>query len=335
MPAAATDKLMEVGSPGTATTLSAPGYTIGDGSITVGSTTNWPTATGVCFSIYEVETVAGESVMSPGTYNEYYGTVASSTSITNVSHVTGSGTNRNYSAGASTIVTILVSSGRENRIVEWGTAEHAQDGTHTDITADSVTINASGSVDFSNAPLATADIADDAVTAAKINFGGSGAGVWWEEIARTTLGSAGDTITVSGIPARKYLKIIMTSIDSSQTSPAIRFNGDTGSNYAYRVAQDGSADSTSTSQTSLLIGGSATANGRLITIDAINISSQEKVFVSESVFSGTAGAGTAPTKRIAYGKWANTSDQISSVTFTNAGTGDFGIGSEVVVLGHD
>jgi hypothetical protein len=47
------DKLMKVGSPGTATTLSAPGYTIAGTSINVASTTNWPTDTGVVFAIDE------------------------------------------------------------------------------------------------------------------------------------------------------------------------------------------------------------------------------------------------------------------------------------------
>ena len=39
------DKYQYVGNPGTATTLSAPGYTAGGTSMTVGSTTNWPTLT--------------------------------------------------------------------------------------------------------------------------------------------------------------------------------------------------------------------------------------------------------------------------------------------------
>jgi hypothetical protein len=140
--AANTDKLMEVGNPGTATTLAAPGYTTGGTSITVVSTTNWPTATGVCFAMDEAEIVDGVEVQVAGSYNEYFGTVASGTSVTNVTHVTGSGTDRNYSAGALSRVYVPVSAGRENRIVEWGTEEHKQTGAHSDITAD--TINNAG-----------------------------------------------------------------------------------------------------------------------------------------------------------------------------------------------
>lgn len=123
---------MEVGI-ATATTLDAPGYTIGGTSITVASTSNMPTNTGIIFAIDTID-ANGEQVA--GSYNEYAGTVASATSITNVSHQNG--TDRNYSAGATTRVYVPVSAERENRIVEWGLVEHAQDGTHTDITTDSI-----------------------------------------------------------------------------------------------------------------------------------------------------------------------------------------------------
>ena len=132
MAASNLDKLMEVGI-ATATTLDA-NYTINDTSITVASTSGWPTATGVAFAI---DVVDSNGVQVPGTYNEYVGVVSSATSITSVDHVNG--TDRNYSAGATTRVYIPVSAERENRIVDWGLVEHDQDGTHSDITATSIT----------------------------------------------------------------------------------------------------------------------------------------------------------------------------------------------------
>lgn len=136
MAAAATDKLQQVGL-STATTLSAPGYTTGGTGITVGSTTNWPTATGVTFAIDTVTIVNGVEVQDAGSYNEYVGTVATGTTITNMSWADGNG-DRSYSAGSTTRVYIPVSKTRENRIVSWGLTEHNQNGTHAAVTATSV-----------------------------------------------------------------------------------------------------------------------------------------------------------------------------------------------------
>lgn len=138
MPAAATDKFMKVGM-STATTLSAPGYTIGNTSITVGSTTNWPTDTGVTFAIDTVTVVNGVEVQDAGSYNEYVGTVATGTTITNVAWADGDG-NKNYSAGSTTRVYIPVSKTRENRLVDGILAEHKQTGAHGTVTADSITV---------------------------------------------------------------------------------------------------------------------------------------------------------------------------------------------------
>jgi hypothetical protein len=66
MAVSATDKFMEVGNPGSATTLSAPGYTIGNTSITVASTTNWPSATGASFAIDRVENTTANGVTIDG-----------------------------------------------------------------------------------------------------------------------------------------------------------------------------------------------------------------------------------------------------------------------------
>lgn len=134
MAASESDYFQKVGR-STATTLSAPGYTIGDTSITVGSTTNWATTTGVTFAIDTIDS-AGERV--DGSYNVFRGTVASATSITNVTYV-GGDANQNYSAGSTTRVYILLSSYRDNRMVDGLLVEHKQTGAHSDITADSIT----------------------------------------------------------------------------------------------------------------------------------------------------------------------------------------------------
>lgn len=117
MSANANDLFQYVGDPGTATTLSAPGYTSGGTSINVGSTTNFPTTTGVIFAIDETETVDGEEARVAGTYNVYRGTVATGTSINNLAWVTGDG-DRNYAAGSGTRVYITTSAGWANNLVD-------------------------------------------------------------------------------------------------------------------------------------------------------------------------------------------------------------------------
>ena len=66
----------------------------------------------------------------------------------------------------------------------------------------------------------------------------------------------------------------------------------------------------------------------------INEASKEKLVISESVGSGTAGAGNAPTRAETVGKWANTSNQISEVKITTSSNA-FAEGSEVTVYGTD
>lgn len=158
--------------------------------------------------------------------------------------------------------------------------------------------------------------------------------IWWEELGRTTLGGAADSISVASLPARKYLQVRIALVHSGSITGGIRFNNDSGSNYAYRASYNGAADSSGTSQSSLPIYSDASPAG-LMVIDIVNISASEKVAFTLLGLSGSAGAGNAPVRGEFLGKWANTSAQITRVDLINSGGGDFAAGSEVVVLGHD
>lgn len=124
MSASSSDYFMKVAM-STATTMSAPGYTIGNTTINVGSTTNWVTDTGVIFGVDEID-ADGERVA--GTYNIFRGTVASATQLSNVVYV-GGDANRNYSAGSTTRVYILVSYAQMNRLIDGLLVSLDQDGT--------------------------------------------------------------------------------------------------------------------------------------------------------------------------------------------------------------
>ena len=172
----------------------------------------------------------------------------------------------------------------------------------------------------------TAKILDDSVTDDKLDYPR-----WYQELGRTTLTTAGDTITVSSIPARKYLKIIISWTNTGgAVSGGLRFNGDTGTNYAFRYTAN-TVNGSGLSATSFASFGGETGYAET---EVLNVASLIKVGKAIST-SGNSAAGTAPDYVDFWIKWVNTSAQINSVTFFNAGAGDFAIGSEVVVLGKD
>jgi hypothetical protein len=198
-----------------------------------------------------------------------------------------------------------------------------------------------GSIETANladGAVTTAKLADDSVAAEKIDWAATGAdgGIWWEEVGRTTLSVAGDTISVTPIAARKYLKIIISVLDTGGTINAtVRFNNDSGTTYANRSSANGAADGTGASGTSMGMSATASANPKYIECEVINIAAQEKLVTGHAIERGAAGAGTVPSRAELANKWANTADQITRVDVINTGTGDFAIGSEVVVLGHN
>lgn len=171
MAASKDDLLQEVGLPGAATTLSSPGYTIGDTSITVESTANHPTTTGYTFAIDRVEVVNGVQTRIEGSYCEFVGVRTDATTISSVEKTYGDP--QDYPAGTTTRVYIPVSSTRENRLVEWGTAHANQDGTlKTDsVSATQISAAAVTADKIQSQAVTTAKVADDAVTAAKLEFG--------------------------------------------------------------------------------------------------------------------------------------------------------------------
>lgn len=159
--------------------------------------------------------------------------------------------------------------------------------------------------------------------------------VWWEELGRTTLGSGADTITLSSLAARQYLRIyIYTMATGGNITQLIRFNNDSAGNYARRTVVNDTASS-ATAQTSVDSGFSAGATPIQSCIDVINLTAQEKMCVGLTSSPATAGAATAPSLAYYAYKWANTSAQISRVDIINGSTGDFATGSQVIVLGHD
>ena len=125
MAASTNDKFKKVGA-STVTSLAAPGKALGATSITVGSTTNFPTDTGIVIAIRVVDT-AGKLVA--GTYTTWSATVTSGTSFA-IDPTPLTGSDQVYSAGSTTQVYMPVSSAEHNAMVDGILAQHNQDGTH-------------------------------------------------------------------------------------------------------------------------------------------------------------------------------------------------------------
>ena len=158
----------------------------------------------------------------------------------------------------------------------------------------------------------------------------------WKELARTTLGSAGATISVTGLADKQYYMVLIDSLNSGVVSGFGRLNGDSGNNYSRRRSEDGGSDATNVNNIAMNYFGQDVSGGHDFTVGYItNQSDKEKLSMTHSVWGNTAGAGNAPHRMEDFGKWNNTTDPISSYQAVDLEGGDFASGAECVVLGYD
>src|SRR6185312_1691440 len=89
--------------------------------------------------------------------------------------------------------------------------------------------------------------------------------VHYQELGRTTLGGTATSMSVSSFSARKYLRLVIIGLYSATNlNPALQFNTDTGTNYAWRRSDNGGADTTSTSDSKIVIGSQSQQNQFMI-----------------------------------------------------------------------
>jgi|APSaa5957512535_1039671.scaffolds.fasta_scaffold28240_4 hypothetical protein len=164
-------------------------------------------------------------------------------------------------------------------------------------------------------------------------FAGGGAVGGWVELGRTTLGSAGDTISVASLADKRYYMVLRNTLASGNIELTYRLNGDSGNNYAWRRSSSGGADVANGSR-SFMNSSDSSTHGFSVDYFA-NKSDKEKLTLGNLVFQGTAGAGNAPSRAEYVGKHAQSSNPISEIQSFNSQSGDYDTGSEVVVLGYD
>jgi hypothetical protein len=159
----------------------------------------------------------------------------------------------------------------------------------------------------------------------------------WTELARTTLGSAGDTITVSSLPDKRYYMLLRNNFHSGAVRTGLRLGNstiDTGTNYANRRSHNGATDGNNVNLNRIV----GDEDGSVIDFNVeylANLSGKEKLLIRHQVQQQTAGAGNAPKRLEMVAKWANTSNPIDTIQSINTESGDFDTGSEIVVLGWD
>jgi len=166
----------------------------------------------------------------------------------------------------------------------------------------------------------------------------------WERLAHVTQSSDASSLSSGTFTAKTHLKVIGHLSQETPVEPDIRFNNDSGSNYATRLDY-GSGDNTYASRDRILNYGyspSGTADG-LTHMDIINIANQEKMVMIETDQNNN-GAGNAPMRREHVAKWSRTSGsgtgdasaQITRITFVDLGSGALiKAGSTITVWGAD
>jgi hypothetical protein len=367
MAASLTDKITDTYNAQNPNVARVTGTRVASGTtLTCDNLAGWPTASKVHFSTYQVNTsgtyVAGSQI-------DWSGLVTSSTTIGSLTRLTGA-TDSGSSVGD--YVEMNPTAKWAQDLSDALILEHGRTGIHA-LTSNStltsskfitslndtngnelfkVTPTASAVNEFTVANAATGNAPVLSVTSSSdsnadlrlaplgtgnVKRGASGGAIdWWEELGRTTLGVAGDTISVASISARKYLQIrVHAFATGGNILINVRFNNDSAANYTRRVSINGAAEVADVSQTELNFSTAADAGDNYVVLDVINVSAREKVVTGHSVNRPTAGAANSVARGELTGKWANTSAQITRVDVVNTSTGDFAIGSEVVVLGHD
>ena len=159
----------------------------------------------------------------------------------------------------------------------------------------------------------------------------------WKEVARTTLGSAGDTISVTDLANKRYYMVLTDAIASGNLYPELELNGDaTSGNYRYRRAINGGTDSTGAYVALFPTNTPVATTETYFAVSYLsNLSTKEKIGMSNDVFSEASAATNAPTRQRHVSKWTNTSDAINRIDRSEDGSGTYNTNSEVVVLGWD
>ena len=155
----------------------------------------------------------------------------------------------------------------------------------------------------------------------------------WKELGRTTW-SSGNSFTVSNIPDKRYLMVLNYTDSASNYNNIMRFNSDTGLNYAWRRSLNGeSPDGTTKINTNSIAMNGVGYDDFGFSVNYIaNLSGKEKLVINHACDTGGVGSSADPDRQEVAGKWIGT-DSIDEITVTTS-SANYNLG-ETVVLGWD
>ena len=151
-----------------------------------------------------------------------------------------------------------------------------------------------------------------------------------------------DSATSGSLANKKHLQIIGRILPAGSQDVQMKFNDTTFSStaqeYATRDSRNGGSDSVNDSGDGItnmnMTAGHSPNKEWFFILNILNISNKEKFIIGDVGYIHANGYGSPPKRMEFTGKWTNTSSAITSIDF-KAGTNNFDVDSEVIVLGMD
>ena len=156
------------------------------------------------------------------------------------------------------------------------------------------------------------------------------------EIGRQILNTSTGSMSLTGLLACKYLKVIVMAQPTGGTiNPAMRINNDSGNNYASNSSNGGGAWVAATSGNSFPLAPATEAESMFSITDIVNFSTEMKVGFGITVDAYSTSAATS-LNHLEYRFKYGITTQATRVDVINVGgTGTYAAGSELIVLGKN
>jgi len=159
---------------------------------------------------------------------------------------------------------------------------------------------------------------------------------WAKNGTPNTLSGTADDCDITDLTAYKFNLFLHHGLASSTIQGNVTTDNNGNTDYAYRISRDGASDITGTSVASINVSKSDASDVFMIAY-VINIDSEEKLFICQTVGQEAAGAGTAPYRQEHVNKvdTSTNTGQFTRIDFENQGAGDYASDTNVSALGTD